>query len=62
LLGVRREGITAAALKLQRAGVIRYSRGHIAVLDRHRLERGSCECYGAAKKEHHRLLPLPLAA
>jgi len=62
LLGVRREGITAAALKLQRAGVIRYSRGHIAVLDRRQLEQGSCECYCAAKKEHDRLLPLPLAA
>jgi len=62
LLGVRREGITAAALKLQRAGVIRYSRGHIAVLDRRQLEHGSCECYCAAKKEHDRLLPVPLAA
>lgn len=62
LLGVRREGITAAALKLQHAGAIRYSRGHIVVLDRHRLEQGSCECYAVAKKEHHRLLPVPLAA
>jgi CRP-like cAMP-binding protein len=62
LLGVRREGVTAAALKLQHAGVIRYSRGHIAVLDRHRLEQRSCECYAAAKREYRRLLPMPLAA
>ena len=68
LLGVRREGVTAAALKLQHAGVIRYSRGHIAVLNRQRLEQRTCECYKAAKKEHDRLLParpamrLPLAA
>jgi CRP-like cAMP-binding protein len=62
LLGVRREGITAAALKLQHAGVIRYSRGHIVVLDRQRLERRACECYAVAKREFHRLLPMPLAA
>lgn len=62
LLGVRREGITAAALKLQEAGVIRYSRGHIEVLQRARLEQRACECYGVAGKEHRRLLPLPLAA
>ena len=58
LLGVRREGVTAAALKLQQAGVIRYSRGHIAVLDRQRLEQRTCECYAVAKKEHQRLLPM----
>lgn len=57
LLGVRREGVTAAALKLQQAGVIRYSRGHIAVLDRPRLEQRTCECYAVAKKEYDRLLP-----
>ncbi len=57
LLGVRREGVTAAALKLQHAGVIRYSRGHIDVLDRQRLEERTCECYAAAKKEYNRLLP-----
>ena len=57
LLGVRREGVTAAALKLQQAGVIRYSRGHIFVLDRERLEQRTCECYAAAKNEHERLLP-----
>jgi len=62
LLGVRREGVTAAALKLQLAGVIRYSRGHIDVLDRARLEHRACECYGVARKEYHRLLPMPLAA
>ena len=62
LLGVRREGITAAAHKLQLAGVIRYSRGHIEVLDRHRLERRTCECYALAKTEYGRLQPMPLAA
>jgi len=61
LLGVRREGVTAAALKLQHDGVIRYSRGHIAVLDRKRLEQRTCECYAVAKREHERLLA-PLAA
>jgi CRP-like cAMP-binding protein len=59
LLGVRREGVTAAALKLQHAGVIRYRRGHICVLDRARLEQRACECYAAAKKEYDRLLPMP---
>ena len=58
LLGVRREGVTAAALKLQHAGVIRYSRGHIDVLDRQRLEERTCECYAVAKKEYNRLLPV----
>ena len=62
LLGVRREGVTVAALKLQQAGVIRYSRGHIAVLDRRRLEDRACECYAVAKNEYARLLPTPLAA
>ena len=62
LLGVRREGVTAAALKLQQAGVIRYSRGHIHVLDRNRLEQRTCECYGGARREFRRLLPMPLAA
>jgi CRP-like cAMP-binding protein len=56
LLGVRREGVTAAALKLQHAGAIRYSRGRISVLDRPRLEQHSCECYAATKKERVRLL------
>ena len=62
LLGVRREGVTAAALKLQQAGVIRYSRGRIAVLDRSRLEERTCECYSVAKREYQRLLPAPMAA
>jgi len=57
MLGVRREGVTAAALHLQQAGLIRYSRGHISVLDRAALERRSCECYGVVKKEYDRLLP-----
>ena len=62
LLGVSREGITAAALKLQLAGVIRYSRGHISVLDRSRLEQRTCECYAGVGREYRRLLPMPLAA
>jgi CRP-like cAMP-binding protein len=55
-LGVRREGITEAAGKLQRAGVIRYRRGHLAVLQRAGLEAGACECYEVVKKEFARLL------
>jgi CRP-like cAMP-binding protein len=55
-LGVRREGITEAAGKLQRAGFIRYRRGHIAVLERSGLETGACECYAVVKKELGRLL------
>ena len=62
LLGVRREGVTAAALKLQQAGVIRYRRGHIAVLDRRLLEQRTCECYAVAKREYERLLPMPITA
>jgi CRP-like cAMP-binding protein len=61
LLGVRREGVTAAALGLQRAGVIRYHRGHIHVLDRGALERRACECYAAARSGYARLLPRPAA-
>ena len=57
MLGVRREGVTEAAGKLQGAGLISYSRGHITVLDRHRLEQRSCECYRVVKKEYDRLLP-----
>jgi CRP-like cAMP-binding protein len=60
LLGVRREGVTAAAQKLRQAGAIRYHRGHIAVLDRKQLETRTCECYARAKKEYHRLLPRPM--
>jgi CRP-like cAMP-binding protein len=57
MLGVRREGVTEAALQLQAAGLIRYSRGRITVLDRPGLERRSCECYAVVKKEYDRLLP-----
>ena len=57
MLGVRRESITAAAGKLQRAGVISYRRGHLLVLNRAGLESGACECYGVVKKELSRLLP-----
>lgn len=57
MLGVRREGVTEAAGKLQKLGVIEYSRGHITVLDRPKLEQLSCECYAVVKKETDRLLP-----
>jgi CRP-like cAMP-binding protein len=57
MLGVRREGVTEAAGKLQKAGVISYSRGEITVLDRPRLEAMCCECYAVVKKESDRLLP-----
>ncbi|MEX0942813.1 MAG: Crp/Fnr family transcriptional regulator [Pseudomonadales bacterium] len=56
MLGVRREGVTEAASKLQRAGIIEYRRGHITVLDRPELERRCCECYAVVKKESDRLL------
>ncbi len=57
MLGVRREGVTEAAGKLQKAGLIRYHRGRITVLDRVGLEARACECYGVVKKEFERLLP-----
>ena len=57
MLGVRREGVTEAAGKLQDAGVIQYSRGRIAVLDRRKLEQACCECYAVVKAEFDRLLP-----
>ena len=57
MLGVRREGVTEAAGKLQAAGLITYSRGHITVLDRPNLEGQVCECYAVVRKENIRLLP-----
>ena len=57
MLGVRREGVTDAAGKLQKLGIIEYSRGEINVLDRPHLEKLSCECYAVVKKETDRLLP-----
>jgi CRP-like cAMP-binding protein len=60
MLGVRREGVTEAAGKLQKAGIIRYSRGRIAGLDRDRLEELCCECYSVVKHEFDRLLAAPL--
>ena len=61
MLGVRREGVTVAALSLQSAGLIRYARGHITVLDRDGIEKRSCECYAVVKKEYNRLLPAEIA-
>ena len=61
MLGVRREGVTEAAGNLQQAGLIRYQRGHITVLDRAGIEKRSCECYTVVKKEYDRLLPAELA-
>ena len=61
MLGVRREGVTEAALKLQQAGLIRYARGRITVLDRRALEIRTCECYAVVKREYDRLLPATVA-
>jgi CRP-like cAMP-binding protein len=61
MLGVRREGVTEGALKLQKAGLIKYARGHITILDRKGLEQRTCECYAVVKREYDRLLP-PQAA
>ncbi len=61
MLGVRREGVTEAAFKLQAAGLIRYARGRITVLDRPGLEMRTCECYAVVKREYDRLLPDKLA-
>jgi CRP-like cAMP-binding protein len=61
MLGVRREGVTSAAGKLQATGLIRYSRGRITIIDRSGLEALVCECYGVVKKEYERLLPGPTA-
>jgi DNA-binding transcriptional regulator YhcF (GntR family) len=57
MLGVRREGVTEAAGKLQAEGLIEYSRGRITVVDRARLEARVCECYAVVKREYDRLLP-----
>ena len=62
MLGVRREGVTESALKLQNAGLIKYARGRISVLDRPGLEKRTCECYAVVKREYDRLLPAGLAA
>ena len=56
MLGVQRTGVSAAAGGLKKAGLIRYSRGNVTILDRRGLERRSCECYGVSKKEFDRLL------
>lgn len=61
MLGVRREGVTEAALKVQRAGFIKYARGRITILDRLGLEKRTCECYQVVKTECDRLLPKELA-
>jgi CRP-like cAMP-binding protein len=61
MLGVRREGVTEAANKLQQAGLISYARGRITVLDRPGLEKRTCECYAVVKREYDRLLPEELA-
>ena len=62
MLGVRRQGVTEAAHKLQSLGLIHYSRGHILVLDRPALERQACECYAVVKRECDRLLPAEIAS
>ena len=56
MLGVQRTGVTAAAGALQRAGLIRYKRGNVTIIDRRGLQRRSCECYGVSKMEFDRLL------
>ncbi len=61
MLGVRREGVTGGALKLQQAGLIEYARGRITVLDRKGLELRTCECYAVVKREYARLLPNRMA-
>ena len=62
LLGVRREGVSEAAMRLQRQALISYSRGRIKVLDRAGMESRACECYQVIKTEYDRLLPMRLAA
>jgi Mn-dependent DtxR family transcriptional regulator len=60
MLGVRREGVTEAAGRLQAAGLIHYSRGHIKIVNRKELEARVCECYAVVKNEYDRLLPYRL--
>lgn len=62
LLGVRREGVSEAAMRLQKQGLIRYSRGRISVLDRAGIEACTCECYKVIKTEYDRLLPMQMAS
>jgi len=62
MLGVRREGVTEGALRLQKLGLIKYVRGHITVLDRVGVEKRTCECYAVVKREYDRLLPSVLAS
>ena len=57
MLGVRRQGITEAAVSLQKQGAIEYARGRITVLDRRVIEKLSCECYAVVRKETDRLMP-----
>jgi CRP-like cAMP-binding protein len=61
MLGVRREGVTEAAGRLDKAGLIRYQRGRITVLDRPGLEQRTCECYAVVRREYDRLLPVSIA-
>ena len=61
MLGVRREGVTEAAGRLQAEGLIEYHRGQITVLEREHLEARVCECYAVVKKEYDRLLPSGVA-
>jgi CRP-like cAMP-binding protein len=61
MLGVRREGVTEGALKLQKAGLIQYARGRITILNRKGLESRTCECYAVVKREYDRLLPAATA-
>ena len=61
MMGVRREGVTGAALKVQKSGLIKYVRGHITILDKLGLAHRACECYQIVKTEYERLLPQGIA-
>ena len=56
MLGIRRSSVTVSAGILQQAGMIRYTRGQLSILDRHKLEETACECYQVVQSEYHRLL------